>query len=167
MTSLTKGKLGLVLFSCLLTACTSSKKEVSFQSGGMTHTFAEGQGSVPSGFPLPVYPGSATTGSVSAEGAKDVEQTKFLMLSSADPVEKVSTFYQSQLKASGWTVESVQTFPKLVSISASRADLESNIMVSADINKTTISLSVSKNVALEGPESASSGVYMPDKLTPP
>ncbi|MBI4534358.1 MAG: hypothetical protein HY711_10480 [Candidatus Melainabacteria bacterium] len=152
----------------LVAGCTSSNKEVSFKSGGMTHTFAEGKGSVPAGFPLPIYPGSSTTGSVSAEADKAVEQTKFLMLSSADPPDKVSAFYQSQLKATGWTVENLQTLPQLVSIAATKGDLEANVMVSVDVDKTTISLGVSKGVSLEASKGPSSDeTYTPDKLTPP
>jgi len=157
----------LAVITCLFTACGGSDQKVSFQSGGMTHTFAEGQGAVPKDFPLPIYPNATTTGSVSAEGDKEVEHSKFLMLSSSDSVEQVSKFYQDELKVTGWKVDSPQESGNLVNISASRGDYEANVMVSNDGTRTTISLALSKgSEAAHEPES-NAGDYTPNKLTPP
>ncbi len=57
----------LLLVPALLSGC-SKEGSVSFNSGGMTHTFSEGKDAVPKDFSLPVYPGATATGSVSAEG---------------------------------------------------------------------------------------------------
>lgn len=151
------------LSSLLFTAC-SSHQEVSYQSGGMTHTFAEGKGAVPDNFPLPVYPGATPTGSVSAQGDAD-ENSKFLMLSSADPVSKISDFYQAELKKGGWTVTNNQVLPSLVNIAASKQDLEASVMLSGDGQKTTISISLSKEP--KGTPAPTSQTFTPDKLNPP
>ena len=71
--------------TCLLGGC-SKEGAVTFNSGGMTHTFAEGKDATPKDFILPIYPGATTTGSVSAEGT-DQEESKFLMLSTSDTLD--------------------------------------------------------------------------------
>jgi len=154
----------IVLVSCLLTACGPSK-EVSFKSGGMTHTFAEGQGSIPSNFSLPLYPNATTTGSVSAQDEKNREGSEFLILSSNDSLDKVSHYYQDNLKSNGWTVENTQNLPNLVNISAEKGEQDANVMLSNDGKITTISLSVTR----EGDETGSDSneVYTPNTMTPP
>lgn len=157
----------LALATVLCTACSTDTGEVSFKSGGMTHTFSEGAGSIPKGFPLPLYPNSTTTGSVSADGASDSEKSKFLMLASKDSVEKVSRYYIDELKTSGWKLDSQQTSGNLINLSASQADLEANIMVSGEAGKTTISLSVSHVSDGSNPAPDDSTNYEPNKVTPP
>ncbi len=156
--------LSALLAACLLSACGTSK-EVTFKSGGMTHTFAEGKGAVPRDFPLPVYPGAQATGSVSAQGDKTAEESKFLLLSSSDSVEKIRDFYQQELPKSGWKVETSQSLPKVFSISASRDDLDAAVMVSSEGEKTIINIGISKNDDSE-PEPADEN-YSPEKLAPP
>lgn len=157
--------LTLLLAACLLSACANSK-EVTFKSGGMTHTFAEGKSAVPSDFPLPVYPGAQATGSVSARGDKTDEQSRFLLLSSADSVEKIRDFYEKELPKAGWKVETSQTLPPQVfSISASRDDLDAAVMVSSEGDKSIINISVSKESDSE-PEPVDKD-YSPEKITPP
>jgi hypothetical protein len=156
-----------VAVACLTHGC-SKEGAVTFNSGGMTHTFAEGKDAVPKDFILPMYPGATTTGSVSAEGT-DQEESKFLMLSTSDTLEKVSEFYQNSLKDKGWTVDKVDTdAPKVVSISAHLKDTEANVMLADDAGKTTISLSAGKvgDTSKEDSESNSEN-YKPDKLNPP
>ena len=141
---------------------------VSFNSGGMTHTFAEGKDSVPKDFVLPVYPGATATGSVSADGT-DQEQSKFLMLSTTDPMDKVSEYYQSALKDKGWTIDKVDADqPKIVSITAHTKQMDGNIFLADDGGKTTISLSAGKSgdTSKEDAESQSEN-YSPDKANPP
>jgi hypothetical protein len=157
----------MLLVATLCTACSSDNGEVSFKSGGITHTFSEGPGSIPKGFPLPLYPNSTTTGSVSADGGSDSERSKFLMLASKDSVEKVSRYYLDELKSSGWKVESPQSSGKLINLSASQADMEANIMVSGEAGKTTISLSVSRIADGSDPQPEDSAHYEPNKVTPP
>lgn len=81
---------------CVLLASCSNSSEVSFQSGGMTHTFAEGTDATKQGFQLPVYPGAKPSGGVS--NTSTAESSSFLLLSSPDAVNKISEFYQQQLK---------------------------------------------------------------------
>jgi hypothetical protein len=148
----------------ILSAC-GPAKEVTFKSGGMTHTFAEGKNAIPKDFPLPIYTGASPTGSVSAEGNEE-EQSKFLMLSSPDPVDKISDFYQNELKARGWEITNVQTLPRIVSISAQQKDMDGNVMITDDGGKTTISLSVGKTGS-EKPDETENENFSPNKVTPP
>jgi hypothetical protein len=151
-----------------LTSC-GNQQEVSFKSGGMTHTFAEGKAAIPKDFDKLVYPEASTTGSVSAEGDNDQEQSKFLMLSSNDPTDQISKWYQDQLKAASWSVDKVETASKIVSISGHKTNLEINVMIAQEGPKTSISLSLGKPLdgAAEEKDSTSNENYTPDKVTPP
>jgi hypothetical protein len=151
----------------LLAGCGQNASEISFKSGGMTHTFAEGKGAVPKDFPLPVYPNSTTTGSVSAEGGSNDERAKFLLLASKDPVDQVSKYYADELKAGGWKLEGEQKTGNLVNLSASQGAIEANVMVSGGEGNTTISLSVSKNTDGAPAQSGDAQNFEPNKLTPP
>jgi len=156
-------------FSVLSLSSCGNQKEVSFKSGGMTQTFAEGQDAIPKDFPLPIYPGATTSGSVSA-GGEDQEHSQFLMLSSNDSMDKISEFYQGQLKDKGWEIDKVDTSPKLVSIDAHKDKLQANaeLVEDSDSDKTTISLQVSQQSdnPKEDSEAAAEN-FKPDKVTPP
>lgn len=157
--------LTISICACIgLTSCSKNDKEVSFTSGGMTHTFAEGKETKLKDFALPIYPNAQPTGSVTAQGADD-ENSSFMMLSSADSLSQVSDFYTQKLKEDGWTVNATTTMPKMVNISASRKNMEANVMVGLDSEKTTITLAVSKE--LQGVPKVSDEQYTPDKLNPP
>lgn len=147
----------------LLVACGSSEKQVSFDSAGMTHTMAEGESVKKNDFPLPVYPNAQPTGSVSAKGTD--EHSSFMMLSSSDSLSKVSEFYSEKLKEDGWTVNATTSMPNMVNISASKKDLEGNVMVGLDSDKTTITLAVSKEPATI--PDVTGQTYTPDKINPP
>jgi hypothetical protein len=153
---------------CLFLSACGNDKEATYKSGGMTHTMAEGKDAVPKDFPLPLYTGAAPTGSVSAEGAGD-EQSRFLILSTTDPLEKVSEFYQAELKNTGWSVDNVQVLPKLVSISATKKDkdLDANVSLADDGGKTTISLQSTKSVEIKKEDDEPTENYVPNKVTPP
>lgn len=150
-----------------LTACGNNEKEVSFKSGGMTHTFAEGNSANTESFPLPIYPNAEPSGSVNAKGEGD-EHAAFMMLSSADELTKVSDFYAQKLKEDGWTLNATTTMPKMVNISASKKELEANVMLGRDSekDKTTITLAVSKEPDVM-PTITGNENYTPDKLNPP
>jgi len=130
----------------------------------MTHTFAEGSESKIKDFPLPIYPNAQPTGSVTAQG-DDQENSSFMMLSSADSLSQVGDFYSQKLQEDGWTIHATTRMPKMVNISATRKDMEANVMVGLDSEKTTITLAVSKE--LEGVPKVSDEPYTPDKLNPP
>jgi hypothetical protein len=148
-----------------LTGCGNNEKEVSFKSGGVTHTFTEGEAATKtSGFPLPIYPNAKPAGSVSTKGdGKD--DSSFMILSSSDRLEQVSSFYSDKLKAEGWTVNNLTSMPKMVNISASKQDYEANVMLGSDADKTTITLAVSKDIGTPTPVTDTN--YTPDKLNPP
>jgi hypothetical protein len=148
-----------------LTGC--GGQEVSFKSGGMTHTFAEGKASVPKEFENLIYPDADTKGSVSSEGDNE-EQSKFLMLSCTNSIDAVSRWYQNALREQKWTVDKVQDMPKLVSINGHKDDLEVNVMIAEDdAHKTTISLSAGKQVDAATEEKEQVDNYTPDKVNPP
>ncbi|HEY9773234.1 MAG TPA: hypothetical protein V6C81_05445 [Planktothrix sp.] len=156
-----------LLAVAVMSGC-SQQDKVSFSSGGMTHTFAEGKDAVPKDFLLPIYPGATATGSVTADGG-DQDQSKFLMLSTPDQMDKVSDYYQNTLKDKGWSIDKVDTdAPKVVSISVHQKDVEGNVMLADDNGKTTISLSAGKSsdTSKEDTESNSEN-YQPDKVNPP
>lgn len=145
----------------------ASQKEVTFKSGGMTHTFAEGKDAVPKDFTLPIYPNATTSGSVSA-GGDDQEQAQFLMLTTPDPLDKVSEFYQQKFKDTGWQLDKVEPSNKLVSIDAHKDKLQANAELVDDGGKTTISLQCSRLSDNPKDESESAAEnYKPDKVTPP
>jgi hypothetical protein len=130
----------------------------------VTHTFAEGQSTKTANFPLPIYPNASPSGSVTTKGEGD-DHSSFMMLSSADQLNKVSDFYAQKLKEDGWTVNATTNMPKMVNISASKKDLEANVMLGTDADKTTITLAVSKEP--EGIPKVTDENYTPDKLNPP
>jgi hypothetical protein len=161
-------KFALIVLAPLLalTSC-ASQRDSTYQSGGMTHTFAAGKAAIPKDFDKLVYPEAATTGSVSAEGDNDQEQSKFLMLSSSDPTDQISKWYQEQLKAASWSVDKVETASKIVSISGHKSNLEINVMIAQEGPKTSISLSLGKQLEGSTEEKDSTETYTPDKVIPP
>jgi hypothetical protein len=157
---------GITVSWTMLGGC-SSEKQVSYRSGDMTHTISEGKEAVPKDFPVPIYPKSTTTGSVSAQTDALDENAQFLMLTSDDPYDKIGQFYEQEFKAKGWKVENVQSLPKLVSIAATKDELDANVMLSSDGKKTNISIAVSKNSDKDPIVPDSTQVYTPNQLTPP
>jgi hypothetical protein len=155
----------VALASLISTFGCAQQQEISFKSGGMTHTIAPGNSAVPKEFEKLVYPESVATGSVSAEGDNE-EQSKFLMLSSTNSMPTVSKWYQDELKAQNWQVDKVQDMPKLVSISGHKDAMEVNVMIAEDGAKTTISLSAGKQVDTSEDKEPSEN-YTPDKVNPP
>jgi hypothetical protein len=141
-------------------------KEVTYKSSGMTQTLSEGKQSVPKDFQLPLYPGATATGSVSAEGDRE-EQAKFVILSTSDSIEKVSDFYQEELKKSGWSVDNIQNLGKLVSISVNQKGIDGNVNISDDSGKTTISLELNKATETKKEDEEPAENFSPDKVTPP
>lgn len=157
--------LAVIIATLLLSSCSSSQ-EVSYKSGGMTQTFVSGKDTISAekSFLLPIYPNSKPTGEVQAKSEE--EQNSFLMLSSPDPVSKVSDFYQAELKKGGWELHQNQMLSELVNLTAKKDRLEGSIMISSDgKNQTSISLSV--NVEPEGTPEVSKDEFVPDKLNPP
>lgn len=148
----------------VLGAC-GNDREVQYKSGGMTHTMAEGADvKIPEEFKKLIYPNSETTGAVLADGQQ--EQSKFLMLTCKSPIDDVSRWYQEQLRNDGWKVDKVDTEPKMVQMSGERNDLEINVMISEEDDKTTVSISAGKSA--EGtPEDVDADNFQPNKVTPP
>ena len=154
----------LPLVACILVSC-GSGKDVTYKSGGMTDTIAQGEGSIPTEFKALIYPDAQATGSVSADG-NDQEQSKFVMLQAKASGEDVSKWYQEQLQSNGWTVGNVQSSADVISITAQKKDIEMNVMIDEDQGKTTINLSLAKTVD-HVPDESESENYVPSKVAPP
>lgn len=154
-----------LLTAFVLTACGSDDK-VSWKSSGSTQTLAQGKDSVPKDFQLPLYPGATATGSVSSEGDRQ-DQDKFVILSTSDSIDRVSDYYQDELKKAGWSLDNVQNLPKLVSISVSQKGFDGNVNISDDGGKTTISLELNKAAETKKEDEEPTENFSPDKVTPP
>lgn len=154
----------VIVAGMLLTSCSNSS-EVSFQSGGITHTFAEGNDATKQGFLLPIYPGAKPSGGVSS--GNNAESSSFLLLSSPDSAAKISDYYQQQLKKEGWeiTQQDKMADGEVTNIGARKGELEASVMVSGEEKSTSISLTVSR--APEGTPAVTDQQYTPDKLNPP
>lgn len=152
----------LLLAATLLAGCAATQ-QVSFQSGGMTHTFSAGKDATRNGFLLPIYPQAKPTGAVSSTDAE--ESSSFLMLTSTDPVKKIGAFYRDELKNSGWTVEQAQFQDDFVNLSAKKEKLEASILISSEKDKSSITLTVGREP--EGEPVQSKENFVPDKLNPP
>src|SRR5262249_50228597 len=126
---------GLVVIAGLVLTSCGNQKEVSYKSGGMTQTFAEGTDSVPKDLSDLVFDKATPTGSVSGQDSK--EEAKFVMLSTAAPTDEVSQWYQDTLKKQGWDIENIQEQDKVVSIAGKKKDLEVSVMITEDDGKTT------------------------------
>jgi len=154
---------------CAVLCGCSDDKEVSYKSGGMTHTVAQGADALQKQFPLPIYPNSTPNGSVSAQGDEN-EQSKMLLLTTSDSIEKVSEYYQAEMPKGGWSVDNVQqTTPKLITISGALKDkkLESNVTINDDAGKTTILLNVASTAEIKKEDEEPSDNFKPNKVTPP
>ncbi len=149
-----------------LTAC-GNEKSVTYSSGGMTNTFNEGEKGVPKDLQLLVYPGAEIAGSTSAQD-KDGEHSAFVSLSTPDSLERVSDWYQDSLKKNGWTIDNHDaTQPSFVSISGHQKDVEINVIVAQDANKTTISVSEGKSGEGDPVDEEEIEKFTPNSIVPP
>jgi len=162
-----------VILSAVLTAgvlCLAgcgNEKSVTFDSAGMTHTFTEGNESLPKDLQKLVYPGAAIAGSTSAQD-KDGEHAAFVSLSTADSLEQVASWYEASLPKAGWTIDSQDTSqPALVSISGHQKDTEINVLMAQDANKTTISVSEGKAGEGDAVDEEEIENFTPNAVTPP
>jgi hypothetical protein len=92
-----------------------------------------------------------------------------LLLTTTDSIEKVSEYYQAEMPKGGWSVENVQTMPKLITISGVMKDkkLESNVTINDDAGKTTILLNVASTAEIKKEDEEPSENFAPNKITPP
>jgi hypothetical protein len=132
----------------------------------MTTTFNEGKEGIPKDLSVLIYPGAQVAGSTSAQD-KEGEHAAFVSLTSADNLDRVSAWYQTALPDNGWKIDSQDTsMPTMVSISGHQKDVEINVLMAQDGNKTTISVSEGK--AVDDPvEEEEIENFTPNELTPP
>jgi hypothetical protein len=147
----------LGLFAC--------QKDASFESGGVNHKFSSGETTDTKDFPITIYPQANPIGANQTSGDAD-DNSRFLMLATSDPVEKVREFYVDALKNGGWVVNETVRQTTLVNLGATKNDSDASVMISANADgKTTISMAVSKKT--EGIPKLSGHAFTPDKMNPP
>jgi hypothetical protein len=121
-----------------------------------------GQASIPADFPkdFPIYPGSKPTGTLSGNG-NNQSKGFWLVLSSTDSVEKIQTYYATNLKAKGWTITQTMTVAQAVTFAATKGTTTSSVIISQDKNakETGIVISIV-------PEDNSNSVIPTDETTP-
>ncbi len=158
-----KPRLIILAFACCIamSGCTSGQ-QVSYQSGGMTHTWEDSKDAAKT-FPLPIYPNSKSSSALKASG--DGDSSEFMILNSADPVKKVVQFYSEELAKQGWKVTTLEA-PNSVNMTAVKQGQQAGIMVSLDEkNQTSITLALSDEP--EGVPKVTDQNYTPDTLNPP
>jgi len=100
-----------------------------------------GEGKIPANFPkdFPLYPNALPKGT--AIGSEQVTGKGFwLLLESGDPLSKVTSYYDEQLEAKGWTIEETNVLGDGSSYKVKKEKLIGNIIISWDKKdaKTTI-----------------------------
>lgn len=153
----------MILALPVMTGC-SATDSVSYNSMGVKQTMTAGKDAELKNFSLPIYPNAKSTGSVAAKGDGG-DHSQFLMITSTDTVDKVSDYYQSELKKQGWTVENASVMPSLQNLQAHKDNQEANVMISADGDHTSITMSVCD--AIQGVPEMSTKDYKLDMLNPP
>ncbi len=108
-------------------------------AGEEVHLAADDQGvPLPADFPkdVPVYPGATITASTT------VPEGMNLVLNTADRASKVAAFYQQELKAKGWTIETTMNIPTGNMVAARKGDRTTTAMVGRNDEATTVSLMI-------------------------
>jgi len=157
----------VLTFAVVSLAACGNDKSVTYNSAGMTHTFSEGEQGIPKDLQVLVYPGAEIAGSTSAED-KDGEHAAFVSLSTPDNLERVSDWYESSLQKNGWTIDNQDTSqPSIVSISGHQKDVEINVLIAQDANKTTVSVSEGKSGEGDAVDEEEIEKFQPNSVTPP
>lgn len=117
------------------------KGKVSFVDPKTGAKLDVGGGTIPADFPkdFPVYPGSKVLSSLS--GNQNGQGNGFwLTLSTPDPVDKVKSYYETNLKANGWTFESTIGAGTGVNWTVSKGNLNGYLTIdkSSDTNQTAV-----------------------------
>lgn len=154
----------LVSWVVLASGC-GNDKSVTFKSSGMTQTFSEGAEDLPDNLKGFVYPKSSVAGSTSSHDPEG-EEAMFLTLSSTDPMDRVSEWYQSNLKSQGWSIDSLDNQGRMINIYGQKDDREINVLIAEDEKKTTISVSQGKAVD-DTVDEQDLEKFTPNDLTPP
>lgn len=100
-----------------------------------------GEGKIPANFPkdFPLYPNALPKGT--AIGSEQVTGKGFwLLLESSDPLSKVTSYFDEQLEAKGWTIEETNVLDDGSSYKIKKEKLIGNIIISSNQkdSKTTI-----------------------------
>lgn len=156
----------LIFCTTLVCAC-GNDKSVTFKSAGMTHTFNEGDQGTPQEMKAYIYPGAQVAGSTAAHD-QEGENSTFLCLSSQDNLEHVADWYKNTLTQNGWKIDSQDSMmgQRTVSISGHQKDVEINVLMAEDGEKTTISVSQGKSVE-DTPDEEEVEKFTPNEVTPP
>lgn len=117
-----------------------------------------GSGQIPDTFPkdFPVYPGAKVTSSLA--GAQAGKNNGFwLTLSTPDSVDKVTSFYKTQLAANGWTVESTFTANNTLTESVTKTGWSGSLAVTSENNQTQMVIILGQDNATPTPQTSGSG----------
>ena len=100
-----------------------------------------GEQKIPADFPadFPIYDGAKPTGSLS--GSESGDQKGFwIVLTTPDSIDKVTAFYQTNLKAKGWTVTNTLQITDSTTYTVEKAKLNGTVTVGSDkdAKETTI-----------------------------
>lgn len=117
------------------------KGKVSFTDPKTGAKLDVGGGTIPADFPkdFPVYPGSKVLSSLS--GNQSGQGNGFwLTLSTPDPVDQVKSYYETNLKANGWTFESTIGAGTGVNWTVAKGNLNGYLTIdkSSDTNQTAV-----------------------------
>jgi hypothetical protein len=101
------GVLFLIVGSMLLLAACSQapSEDAASGKGGAKTEQASGAGDTCKEYPVPIYP-SRTELRCETGTDKPLRQTAYF--ASADPVEKVTAYYKTQVQSAGWTVDPME-----------------------------------------------------------
>lgn len=107
-----------------------------------------GSGTIPENFPkdFPIYPGSKVTSSLSGDGF-------WLTLSTPDAPDKVAAYYETALKANGWSTESSTAQTGGTNLVVKKDKLNGYLTVAKenDANETTILIVLGESKASASP----------------
>ncbi len=155
LVSLFAGAVAKKLISGVISQKTGVETNIDdIQNGKLTFTDPKtgakldvGTNKIPDDFPkdFPVYPGSKVTSSLS--GNQNGEGNGFwLTLSTSDAPEKVTSYYETNLKVSGWSADSTQGSGIGTNWAITKDDLSGYLTVSRekDQSETTILIVLGK-----------------------
>jgi hypothetical protein len=104
---------------------TNGKEGVSFTDSKTGESVSFGEQKIPDNFPkdFPIYPGAKPAGTMSGGNTQKDSIGFWVIFSSGDSVDKVKAYYDTELKAKGWTIDSNMTIDKSVTWGVSKGDL--------------------------------------------
>jgi hypothetical protein len=105
-----------------------------------------GEQKIPDNFPkdFPIYPGAKPTGSLSGSNSQDQSQGYWIVLSSTDNLDKIKTYYDTNLTKNGWIVDNTMKNADMNLYSVKKGNIAGALTITrANTDKeTTITVSL-------------------------